>query len=228
MSQQLILPLARHESSTFERFVVGANQELIDRLRRLERTFDCLWLFGDSGVGKTHLLQALCHEEPRASYIPAREIDPTCGVGTDSMLDGYERFDVVSVDDVHSWLGTRDSELALVALYNRLLAREARLVLTADRSPLDVTFAIADLASRLRAAGCYRVAPLRDADKERLLINAGKYRGLELPPDVVHYLLQRVSRDQRELLSILDELDRSSLAAHRRITIPFVKETLCL
>ena len=222
MSQQLILPFALHESSTFERFVVGPNEELVDRLRRPGPGFDCIWLFGESGVGKTHLLQALCHAEPDASYIPAREI------GADSVLDGYARFDVVTVDEVHRWLGSREQELALMALYNRLSARRARLVLTANRSPLDVTFAVADLASRLRAAACYRVAPLQDEDKVRLLVNAGKDRGLTLAPDVVRFLLLRVSREQVELLRILDQLDRSSLAVHRRITIPFIKETLCL
>ena len=222
MSQQLILPFALHERSTFERFVVGPNEELVDRLRRAAPGFDCIWLFGDSGVGKTHLLQALCHAEQGASYIPAREI------GADSVLDGYSRFDVVTVDEVHRWLGSREHELALMALYNRLSARRARLVLTANRSPLDVTFAVADLASRLRAAACYRVAPLQDEDKVRLLVNAGKDRGLTLAPDVVRFLLLRVSREQVELLRILDQLDRSSLAVHRRITIPFVKETLCL
>ena len=102
------------------------------------------------------------------------------------------------------------------------------MVVTADRSPLDIEFALPDLASRLRAAAWYRVAPLGDEDKVRLLVDAGQDRGLELPADVVHFLLLRVSRDQRELLRILDQLDRSSLAAQRRITIPFVKESLCL
>ena len=222
MSQQLILPFALHERSTFDRFLVGPNEELVDRLRNAGPGFDCIWLFGDSGVGKTHLLQALCHAEPDASYIPAREI------GADSVLDGYARFDVVTVDEVHRWLGSREQELALMALYNRLSVRRARLVLTANRSPLDVAFAVADLGSRLRAAACYRVAALHDEDKVRLLVNAGKDRGLTLAPDVVQFLLLRVSREQRELLRILDQLDRSSLAVHRRITIPFIKETLCL
>lgn len=222
MSRQLTLPFALHEYSTFARFVVGPNEELLDRLRRPAPGFDCLWLFGESGVGKTHLLQALCHDEPDASYIPARKI------GADSVLDGYARFDVVTIDEVHRWLGSREQELALMALYNRLSAHRARLVLTSNRSPLDVCFAVADLASRLRAAACYRVAPLHDDDKVRLLVDAAKDRGLALPPDVVRFLLLRVGREQQELLRILDELDRSSLAAHRRITIPFIKETLCL
>lgn len=221
MSEQLILPLATPESRTFDRFLAGSNAELVARLRQPDAGFDCLWLFGESGVGKTHLLQALCHEEPSASYIPAREI------GADS-LDGYAQTNVAMVDDVHCWLDSRDAEVSLLALYHGLAGRRARLVLTADRSPRNVAFALADLASRLRAAACYRVAPLGDEDKRRLLLNAARDRRLELPEDVVHYLLMRVSREQRELLRILDQLDRLSLAAHRRITIPFVKKALCL
>lgn len=222
MSTQLVLPIVLKERSTFARFVVGANGELVDRLQRAEADFECLWLFGDSGVGKTHLLQALCHAESGAAYIPAREI------GADAVLLSYAQFDVVTIDDVHCWLGGREQELALMALYNSLSTRRSRLVLTGNRSPLEVEFAVADLASRLRAAACYRVAPLPDEGKMRMLANAGSERGLELPSDVLQFLLKRVSRDQRELLQILDRLDRSSLSAHRRITIPFVKETLCL
>ena len=222
MSEQLILPLALHERSTFDRFVVGANDELVHRLRQRYDGFECLWLYGEPGVGKTHLLQAVCHASADAAYVPAREMRP------DGALDGYALFDAVALDDVDCWLGARDRETALLAFYNRLAARRARLVVTASRSPLQVDFAVSDMASRLRASACYRVVPLDDEGKADLLANAGRDRGLELPMDVVRFLLQRVGRDQRELLCLLDRLDRSSLAAHRRITIPFVKQTLCL
>ena len=223
MSVQLGLPFALREQSTFDRFVAGANRELIHQLRRRPKGFHCLWLFGESGVGKKHLLQALCHEQAASAYVPAERMAASAPA-----LSGYGEFDAVGVDDLEHWLGGRESELALLALHNQLAGRGARLVLTAHRSPVEVDFALPDLASRLRAAACYRVAPLDDDDRAALLANAARQRSLALTPEVVRYLLARADRDQRELLRLLDRLDALSLAAKRRITVPFVKETLCL
>ena len=222
-SAQLGLPFALREQSTFDRFVAGANRELMHQLRQRPMGFQCLWLFGEPGVGKTHLLQALCHEQTASAYVPAGRIAASA-----LALTGYGEFDTVSVDDLEHWLGGRESELALLELHNQLASRNARLVVTARLSPVEIDFALADLASRLRAAACYRVAPLDDDDRAALLAEAARRRSLELTPEVVRYLLARADRDQRELLRLLDNLDALSLAAKRRITVPFVKEALCL
>lgn len=227
MTEQQALPFALGERGTFRHFVLGRNGELVERLRRLGRgsgdAFDCVWLFGDEGTGKTHLLQAVCNDQPNAAYIPAREFT-TVG----ESIEGYGRFDTVTVDDVPEWIGSETPERGLMGLYNVLRGRHARLVLTAHRSPRDLSFTLPDLASRLRAAACYRLVPLDDRDKLRLLAGVARERGFELPDEVAQFLLARTSRDQRELLGVFDRLDQASLAQGRRLTIPFVKETLQL
>ena len=220
---QLPMAFELPEQHTFERFVVGDNGELVERLRGRADRFDGLWLFGAQGVGKTHLLQAVCHERSGAAYVPARGVDASA-----ASLDAYAWFDVVGVDDVQCWLGERGRETALFTLYNRLAAKGAMLVFTADRSPLLLDCVLPDLRSRLRAANCYCVAPLSDEDKAKMLTDVASRRGFLLGDEVLRFLLVRTSRDQRELLRILDRLDHASLAAQRRITIPFAKEVLCL
>ena len=219
---QMALPLDLPTRSTFDAFVVGANAELVERLRRHDR-FACLWLFGDAGVGKTHLLQAVCLSRPRSAYIPAGRIN-----AAEASIGAYADCLNVAIDDVQHWLGSRGAELALFDLHNRVLANDGALLLTADRSPRELAFALPDLASRFSAAACYRVAPLQDQGKAQLLSRIARERGLVLSDDVVLFLLSRIGRNQRYLLDILDRLDRSSLAAQRRITIPFVRETLCI
>lgn len=221
VAQQLPLPFEQRTRCTFEHFVAGANGELVERLGARRPGPDNIWLFGTPGVGKTHLLQALCQRHPDAAYIAAKERPLTA-------LDEHARCDVVAIDDVSHWLGERRNEVALFDFYNGLLAAGARLVLAADRSPREIAFALADLGSRLRSAACYRVAPLADSDKARLLLATAHERGLLLGDDVVRFLLSHVGRGQGELLGVLDRLDCSSLAAQRRLTIPFVKEVLCL
>ena len=227
MTEQQALPFALGDRGTFRHFVAGRNGELVERLRRMPRAsgnaFDCVWLFGDPGTGKTHLLQAVCNEQVNAAYIPAREI-ATKGDG----IEAYGKFDTVAVDDVPEWIGTAASERSLMGLYNGLRGRHAHMVLTAHCSPRDLAFALPDLGSRLRAAACYRLAPLDDRDKLRLLSRVARERGFELPDEVAQFLLARTSRDQRELLCVLGRLDQASLAQGRRLTIPFVKQTLGL
>lgn len=221
--QQLALPFELRERSTFAQFLAGRNAELVERLRGEEPGFACLWLFGSPGVGKTHLLHAVCHRQPLACYVPAAAVAADLPA-----LAGYVRFATVAVDDVEGWLGSRTAEVALFDFYNRLRLAGARLIVAASRSPLDCRFALPDLRSRLCAAACYRVLALPEDDKPALLAAAARQRGLFLGDDVVRFLLARVPRDQGELLALLDKLDRSSLAAQRRLTIPFVKEALCL
>ena len=220
---QLPLPFAASERNTFAHFVVGGNGELVERLRARPPGFASVWVFGTPGVGKTHLLQAFCHTQQGSAYIPAARVD----AATTSLV-GYAEFSAVAVDDVELWLGERRGELALFDLYNQLAAMQAQLLVAARRSPLETEFAVPDLGSRLRAAACYRVAPLMDGERRQLLAGAARRRSLSLGPEVANYLLAHVDRDQRELLRILDVLDRSSLAAGRRLTIPFVKQVLGL
>ena len=222
-ARQPALPFELREQYTFERFFTADNAELVARLQSEEAAFSCLWLYGASGLGKTHLLHAVCHRFPNACYVPAPVVSAAA-----NNLHGYARFGTVTVDDVEHWLANRDAEVAVFDFYNRLRMAEACLIVTAEHSPLDCGFALPDLRSRLCAAACYRLAPVPEEDKPALLVEAAKARGLRLGEDVVRFLLARVSRDQRQLLRLLDELDRSSLAAQRRLTIPFVKETLCL
>ncbi len=223
MTEQLPLPFTSHSRGTFAVFVRGKNAELVDRLKQSPRTFECLWLFGEPGTGKTHLLQAICEARENAAYIPAGEIDTE-----HDSISAYGKFDTVTVDDVTEWIGGAASERPLMDLYNGLRDRQRRLVVTADRSPRDVRFAIPDLGSRLRAAECYRIEALDDRDKLRLLSAIASERGFDLPEEVAQFLLARTSRDQRELLGALDRLDQASLAEGRRLTIPFVKQTLKL
>ena len=220
MSEQSVLPWVLGERGTFESFVTGPNRELVDRLKSPRAGFECLWLYGERETGKTHLLQAVCHARPRSAYIPAGEMDAELRV--------YGSFDVVTVDDVTAWIGEKAAETALMALYGTLASKGGSLVVTADRSPRDVDFALADLSSRLRAGACFRVMPLTDEDKVRLLADIAAARGLELPEDVAGFLLARTRRDQGSLLRAFDRLDEASLAQGRRITIPFVKKALGL
>jgi DnaA family protein len=87
-------------------------------------------------------------------------------------------------------------------------------------------FNLPDLASRLAASSVYQVRALDEADQAEALFRRAAARGVELPPETVQFLLRRVPRDFAVLCRLLDEFDVASLAAQRRLTVPFVRAVL--
>jgi DnaA family protein len=83
-----------------------------------------------------------------------------------------------------------------------------------------------DLKSRLGWGPVFQLATLSDRDKQAALQMRARRRGLELGNEVAEYLLRRCPRDMDSLFSLLNQLDRASLVAQRRLTIPFVRELL--
>ena len=142
------------------------------------------------------------------------------------MLEGLERADLVCLDDVDALAGAQEWEQAVFALYNGLREHGGRLLAAGPVPPAALPLELEDLRTRLAWGLVYQLQPLDDEDKLRGLQQRARERGLELPDAVARYLLQRCRRDMASLLHCLDELDRASLAAQRRLTIPFVKEVM--
>ena len=137
-----------------------------------------------------------------------------------------EHGDVIAIDDVGVLIGDPQWEAQLIAIYQRLLAQQGRLVLSHAGSAHTLTFAIEDLGSRLRSLLHFRLQPLDDGGKADLLRTRAAHRGYELPDAVIEYWLTRGPRDIGSLLQDLDMLDRTSLRLQRPVTIPLLKQAL--
>jgi len=222
MSRQIPLPLALAPHARFETFVPGANAAALATLRG-RSDGEAVWLWGGSGVGKTHLLQAVCAAEPtRAMYVPLaepRSLDP-------AVLDGLAGLAVIAIDDVDTVAAMPGWNHALFELYNAQLDLNGRLVFAASRSPTGVAFDLPDLASRVRAAVTYRLEPLDDSGLLHALRLQAEARGLELSDAAGRYLLARVQREMGGLSAWLERLDSAALASQRKLTIPLIRETL--
>ncbi|EGG99570.1 Chromosomal replication initiator protein DnaA [gamma proteobacterium IMCC2047] len=83
-----------------------------------------------------------------------------------------------------------------------------------------------DLLTRLASCAVFQVKTLSDEGKVRLLCDRADEKGVELPVESAQYILNRSERSIGRLLEILDRLDQSSLSAGRKLTIPFIKETM--
>ena len=222
---QLALPLKLQDHAVFESFWPAGNAALVAYLNELATTETgrgC-WLWGAQATGKTHLLQAVC-ERPgdRAVYVPLASL----AAAGPEILDGLSSRQFVCLDDVHTVAGDSAWELALFNLYNELSEAGGIIVATALAAPRECRFALADLASRFSMLPAFHLLALGEADRIRALQLRARHRGLDLPDDTANYLLNRSKRDMATLYTLLDRLDTAALEAKRRLTIPFVKETL--
>jgi DnaA family protein len=114
----------------------------------------------------------------------------------------------------------------LFGLYNRVQGAGASLLLAAARPPAALGIELPDLRSRLQALLVLSLTPPGDDDRLQALVRQAHSRGMTLEAEVARYILNRAPRGMQELVAVLERLDRSSLAAGRRLSIPFVRETL--
>lgn len=226
------LPLGVHlrDSASFDSFFPGPNSELVHQLQTIADgktgTAAVHFISGADGSGKTHLLQASCRwageRGAATAYLPLAELKDAGA----ALIQGLAGQTLVCLDDVDSVVGLRDWEEALMALCEELRASGGRLLAAATRPPMELGLSLRDLATRLAWGPVYALRSLNDDDKVRLLQQRALGRGLVMPEDVARYLLTRNAREIPLLLAVLDRLDRASLAAQRRLTVPFVRAVL--
>ena len=228
---QLPLGVRLRDDATFINYYPGANAAALGYVERLCEadagwTESLIYLWGKHGVGRTHLLQAACLRfeqmgEP-AVYLPLAELLDR-GI---EILDNLEQYELVCLDDLQAVAGRADWEEALFHLFNRLRDSGRRLLIAASTSPRELPIKLADLKSRLTLALVFQMRPLSDEDKLRALQLRASRRGLHLTDEVGHFILTRGTRSMSALFDLLERLDQASLQAQRKLTIPFLKETL--
>jgi DnaA-homolog protein len=232
---QLPLAVRLRDTSVFESYFPGRNRSAVDALRALggPRTLDspaglgrpptCIWVHGATGVGKTHLLQATCaRTDLGAAYVPLREVATL----SEELLSGYGQFAVVCLDDAEAVAGEKRWEGALFRLHQELDEQGGRLLVSGLAPPAALGFKLRDLASRLNGGLVLTLHALDESEQASALQLRAQLRGFELPEETAQFLLRRLPRNMASLCAFLDELDQASLAARRRLTVPFVREVM--
>ena len=182
-----------------------------------------LFLHGVIGSGRSHLLQAACRyisEKERPSiYVPAGE--PGISGGFIRQLDPES---TVCIDDLDQVVGDEHWEEAVLEVHERLLSSNGRLLVAALQPPRVLDLMLPDLATRLAAGAVYRIQPLTERELPRAMQLRARRRGLELPDEVVEYLLRRVPRNSEAIFDLLDRVDEAAFSKKRRRTVPFIRE----
>jgi DnaA family protein len=212
---QLLLDIAPESHPTLDSFVAGRNMELLSALRHTlvggvnER---CFYVWGETGSGKSHLLQACVHA--------AR------GMGQNALYaQGVvpESAAVVALDDVEKLDDA--AQIGLFNLYNQMRESDGMLLVSGRESVLHLELRD-DLRTRLGWGLVYQVHSLSDDEKAFALLQHARAKGYFLSHEVTQYLLRHGRRDLPSLLAVLDALDAHSLSLHRAPSVPLLKEIL--
>ncbi|MFT4198045.1 MAG: DnaA regulatory inactivator Hda [Pseudoxanthomonas sp.] len=187
---------------------------------------DWLYLSGAPGSGKTHLALAACaaaEEAGRsASYLPLAAARSRLAAA----LEGLERRALVALDGLEAVAGERADEVALFDFHNRARSAGTGVLYTAALAPAALGLVLPDLGSRLAQCTRLGLQPLDDAGRAELLRDRAQRRGLVLEDAAVEWMLTRTGRETGQLLALVERLDRASLAAQRRVTVPFLRQVL--
>jgi DnaA family protein len=226
--RQLPLAVQLKDEATFDNFFVADNGLLLEQLsQQLPEGERYIYLYGSGDSGRSHLLQAACHQADKqgfaALYLPLKQLKD---YPPEELFEGAEFSQLVCLDDLDCVIGQPDWELALFNLFNRLKDHRVALLVSASCSVRELKPDLADLASRLSWGGVYQLHNLNDQQLQQALqFRAGK-RGLELSDELAQYIYLRSPRDMEALFAILNRLDEDSLVHQRKLTIPFVKIVL--
>lgn len=228
MNKQLSLAIKLNDEATLDDFNWKNNELLQQQLTQILKLQEdkILYLWGIKGSGKSHLLQACCQAvnlTQSAIYLPLtllKEWGPQA-------IEGLEDQSLICIDDIDAIATDPLWEEALFHLYNRIKDKEhSVLIISGTQTPLNSSIQLPDLRSRLSWGLVIQLHELDDDEKINTLKLHALKRGFYLPESVGHFLINRCSRNMHDLHQLLNRLDDASLQAHRKITIPFVKEIL--
>ena len=230
---------------TFDLFVIGKSNELAAAAAHAVsqapgRVYNPLFIYGDTGLGKTHLMQAVAHEtlqrapQTRITYVGTEQfMNELIG----SILDRsgadfrrrYRETDLLLIDDVHFLKGRKEAtQEEFFHTFNALYEAGRQIVLTSDRPPSEIAGLEARLTSRFEWG---MVADITLPDFEhRVAILKQKARldrlELTIPDDVIYFIAEHVKSNVRELEGAIIKLLAYASLKHKNITVEVAREAL--
>lgn len=218
---------------TFNNFIKGTSNELSRTVGETvakdpAKTFNPLFLHGPSGVGKTHLTNAIgtrikeLYPEKRVLYISAHlfQVQYTDSVRTNqfnNFIKFYQGIDVLIIDDIQELAGATKTQQTFFHIFNHLHQNGKQLILTSDRAPVMLQGMEDRMLTRFKWG---LVVELEKPDLElrkNILLNKMAYDGLKIPENVVNYIAENVSDSVRELEGIVTSLLAHSIILKREI-----------
>ena len=228
MAEQLPLQFEHRGHKSFDTYYPGNNQEVIDHLKNCIAGAgeQQIFIWGAKGLGKSHLLQAasqLAQEQGKTSFYYAFTETELPGTG---ILIGLDEYEIVCFDNIEIIAGNSEWEHSFFNFYNRHRDHGFRLILSSQCPPNQLPVVLPDLKTRLNWGLTLKLQDLSDNDRVNALAYKARQMGFDISPKIGRFLLKHSTRDLNTLWELLDRLDHATLAAKRKLTVPFLKEIL--
>lgn len=236
-----VTAIARRSFARFESFVVGQTNRLAWTSGRMVTdrpgSLSPLLFYGPTGVGKTHLLEAIWSGlktgpvRPRAVYLTAEQftsyfVEALRGSGLPNFRRKYRGVDVLMIDDLQFFRGKRATLVELLYTINTLLEEGRQLVFTADRSPAELGELGRDLANRLQGGMVCRVDPPDYEIRLGIVRQLSAAAGLDLASELASFVAAQVTGDARGLCGAVNRLSAARLALGGPLTLAAAAEAL--
>ena len=229
---------------TFENFVIGKSNELAAAAARAVaeapgKVYNPLFIYGETGLGKTHLMQAVAHEilqrspRTRLAFVGTEQftnelVGSIQGRTTSEFRRRYREIDLLLVDDIHFLKSKEATQEEFFHTFNALYEAGRQIILTSDRPPAEIPSLEARLVSRFQWG---MVADIEQPDVEHrtaILRNKAALDHLELtiPDDVIQFIAENVRSNVRELEGSIIRLLAYASLKHRGVTIELAQEAL--
>ncbi|MDR0348678.1 MAG: chromosomal replication initiator protein DnaA [Tannerella sp.] len=227
----------------FDNFFEGESNRLVRAVSEKiaqepgKTAFNPLFIYGPSGVGKTHI----CH----ATGVKILELDPTKRVlyvsanlfrlqytdavrknVTNDFLSFYQSIDVLILDDVHELIGLTKTQEIFFQIFNNLHQLRKQLILTCDRAPVNLQGLEERLSSRLKWGMTAQIERPDPALRKKILRNKINHEGLEISEDVFNFISENVTENVRNLEGVLVSLIANSVITNREIDIALAKQVI--
>lgn len=200
-------------------------------------TYNPLFLYGPSGVGKTHLCHAIggrireLHPDKKVLYVSSHlfRIQFTDAIRkntTNDFLNFYQNIDVLLLDDIQELIGMDKTQNTFFHIFNHLHQLGKQLVLTSDKAPVDLQGIEERLITRMKWG---LTAEMKRPDLElrkMILRHKINQEGLSMPEEVFHFIAENVSDNVRDLEGVLVSLMAHAVINNREIDIPLAKRVI--
>jgi len=199
--------------------------------------FNPLLVYGDSGLGKTHLAQAIGIEvkelfpEKTVLYVNANKfqtqfVDAIRNNNKNDFLHFYQMIDVLIIDDVHEFAGKEKTQDTFFHIFNHLHQSGKQLILTSDKPPVELQGMESRLLSRFKW-GLSADLQAPDFETRMAILKKKTYNdGIDLPEEVLEYISTHISDNIRELEGALISLLAQSTLNKKEITLDLTKEMI--
>jgi len=240
--QRLSTPL--NPRYTFDQFVVGKSNEVAAAAAQAAaaapgKVYNPLFIYGDTGLGKTHLMQGIAHEllrrtpSLRLAYVGTEQFtnEFVSAIQSGTMGDFRRRFreiDLLLVDDVQFLKGKESTQEEFFHTFNAIYEGGRQVVLTSDRPPKEIPGLEARLVSRFEWG---MVANIDAPDLEHRVAILRKKANLDhleltIPDEVIEFIAQHVKSSVRELEGSIIKLLAYGSLKQRQITVELAREAL--